>query len=234
MNSKFPAFVFARGGSKGLPNKNILPFAGKPLIAWAIEHALGANWIDEVFVSTDSIEIASVAEKYGAQVPFLRPSTLATDESPEWDSWMHALNFLRNSNGVYPDAFVSVPATSPLRESGDIDKCIELFNSEEVDAVITYTDSHRNPYFNMLSENSKKHLTKVIQGPHLWRRQDAPVVYDMATVAYVISSEFALQSSSLFQGRVKGVHIPSDRAIDIDNKLDFDFAEFLMTRKEAP
>lgn len=233
MNRKLPAFIFARGGSKGLPNKNILNFAGKPLIAWAIEQSLEANSIDEVYVSTDSLEIARVAEKFGAQVPFIRPSKLATDDSPEWLSWIHAINFLGDSNGVYPEAIVSVPTTSPLRESNDIDQCVSLFYSQDLDAVITYTDSHRNPYFNMLSKNSENNLTTVIQGDPTYRRQDAPLVYDMATVAYVIRSQFICNHTSIFQGKVRGVHIPQERAIDIDNRVDFDVAEFLKTRKDA-
>ena len=100
---KAVAVIFARGGSKGLPGKNIRPLAGKPLIAWAIEHALAVKRIDRVIVSTDSEEIAAVAREYGAEVPFLRPAELARDDSPEWLAWRHALNYFLNVDGVLPE-----------------------------------------------------------------------------------------------------------------------------------
>jgi len=121
------AFIFARGGSKGLPGKNIKMFAGKPLIAWAIEHAHAAEGIRRVIVSTDSKEIATVATRYGAEVPFMRPSHLAKDDSPEWLSWRHALEFIRDDEGSFPSAMVSVPVTAPLRQPVDIERCLELF-----------------------------------------------------------------------------------------------------------
>ena len=121
---KIVAFIFARGGSKGLPGKNIRLLDGKPLIAWSIEHALAVKLIDRVIVSTDSDEIAAVAIEYGAEVPFMRPPELACDNSPEWFAWQHALDFLRANEGDMPNMFVSVPATAPLRSPDDIEKCI--------------------------------------------------------------------------------------------------------------
>ena len=111
-----PAFIFARGGSKGLPNKNIRDFCGKPLIAWSIEQALNVKEISQVIVSTDSQEIAQIAKDFGAEVPFLRPSELAADDSSEILSWQHALNFVNLTTGNYPELFVSIPTTSPLRK----------------------------------------------------------------------------------------------------------------------
>ena len=105
------AFIFARGGSKGLCGKNILPLAGKPLIAWSIEQALSVSRIDRVIVSTDSTEIAAIALKNGAEVPFIRPAELAGDDSPEWLSWRHALNYVYETTGVFPETMVSVPTT---------------------------------------------------------------------------------------------------------------------------
>ena len=135
MSSQYDAvaFIFARGGSKGLPGKNIRMFAGKPLIAWAIEHAHKAEGIGRVIVSTDSEEIAAVASQYGAEVPFMRPSHLAKDDSPEWLSWRHALEFIRNDEGSLPDAMVSVPVTAPLRQPVDVERCLELFSEGDAD-----------------------------------------------------------------------------------------------------
>lgn len=110
---KIDSFIFARGGSKGLPGKNIRMLAGKPLIAWSIEHAKAVSCIDRVIVSTDSEEIAEVAQNYGAEVPFLRPHDLAKDDSPEWLAWCHALRYLGDNNMGMPDIMVSVPVTAP-------------------------------------------------------------------------------------------------------------------------
>jgi len=223
------AFIFARGGSKGLPGKNIKMFAGKPLIAWAIEHAQAVQSIRRVIVSTDSEEIAAVAAQYGAEIPFMRPSYLAKDDSSEWLSWRHALEFIRKDEGSFPDAMVSVPVTAPLRQPEDIHRCLERFSAGDADVVITVTEADRSPYFNMVRENSDGSVDLVIS-PKLAiaRRQDVPVVYDITTVAYVVNPEFVFSSDAIFKGRVHAVHIPKERAIDIDTLLDFRIAEYLL------
>lgn len=225
------AFIFARGGSKGLPGKNIRMFAGKPLIAWAIEQAHEAEGIRRVIVSTDSEEIAAVALRYGAEVPFMRPSNLAKDDSPEWLAWRHALEYIRNDEGSLPYAMVSVPVTAPLRKSIDIEKCLNCFSKEHADVVITVTDAHRNPYFNMVTMQTNGFVELAIPPKiSISRRQDAPEMYDMTTVAYVADPKFVMTQESLFAGRVQAVHVPIERSIDIDTLLDFEIAEFLYTR----
>ena len=222
------AFIFARGGSKGLPGKNVRSLAGKPLIAWSIEHALAVQRIDRVIVSTDSEEIADVARQNGAEVPFIRPEKLALDDSPEWLAWRHALNYLQETEGILPDVMVSVPATAPLRLPLDIENCLDMYEKGDVDMVITVTDAHRSPYFNMVKENTDGTVGLVIPPQTaLTRRQDAPTVYDMATVAYVISPAFVMAHQSAFEGRVRSVHVPVERAIDIDTLMDFEIAEIL-------
>jgi len=226
------AFIFARGGSKGLPGKNIRPFAGKPLIAWSIEHAYAVERIQRVIVSTDSEEIAAVARDFGADVPFMRPAELAQDESPEWLAWRHAVNYLYELTGESPQVMLSVPTTAPLRISLDIEKCLDEYEKGDADMVITITDSHRNPYFNMVKSNADG--TVGLVSPSLsasTRRQDVPVVYDVATVCYVVNTDFLMTHNSTFEGRVKAVRVPTERAIDIDTLLDFQIAEFLMNRR---
>ena len=225
---KTVAFIFARGGSKGLPGKNILSFGGKPLIAWSIECALSTKTIQRVIVSTDSAEIAGIAKDYGAEVPFIRPIELATDESPEWLSWQHALNYLRLSTKTLPDAMISLPTTSPLRTVYDVERCIDEFSRGECDVLITVTEAGRNPYFNMVKENDDGTVSLVLGNSLITRRQDAPPVYDMATVCYIANPEFVLSSKSIFDGRVKAIRLPKERAIDIDSLLDFQVAEFLL------
>lgn len=227
------AFIFARGGSKGLPGKNIRPFGGKPLIAWSIEHALAVKCIERVIVSTDSEEIAAVAREYGAEVPFIRPAELARDDSPEWLAWRHALNYILDKDGALPEAMVSVPATAPLRLPLDIENCLDEFEKNDTDMVITVTDSHRSPYFNMVKTNADGTVGLVIPPPSaIARRQDAPEVFDMATVAYVARPEFVMSHNSTFEGRVRAVSVPPERAIDLDTLLDFMIAECLLNIRE--
>lgn len=229
---KIVAFIFARGGSKGLPGKNIRPLNGKPLIAWSIEQALSVERIDRVIVSTDSDEIAAIAEKYGADVPFVRPANLATDESPEWLAWRHGLEYLKRETGAMPEFMVSLPATAPLRLTSDINDCIDEYAKGSTEVVITVTEARRSPYFNMVRETQSGNYELLI-APQLAveRRQDAPMVYDMATVCYVVKSEFVMSCNSIFEGRVRAVHVPIERAIDIDTLLDFQIAEVLLSNR---
>ncbi len=226
------AFIFARGGSKGLPGKNIRPLGGKPLIAWSIEHALSVKRIERVIVSTDSEEIAAVAREYGAEVPFIRPAELARDDSPEWLAWRHALNYLRETTGAFPEVMVSVPTTAPLRLALDIENCLDEYEKGDVDMVITVTEAHRSPYFNMVKTNLDGTVS-LVNPPQsaIARRQDAPVVYDMATVCYVAKPEFVMTNNAMFEGRVKAVQVPVERAIDIDTLMDFQVAESFLKYK---
>ncbi len=230
---KVVAFIFARGGSKGLPGKNIRLLGGKPLIAWSIEHAFSVKRIERVIVSTDSEEIAAVARQYGAEVPFMRPAELARDDSPEWLAWRHALNYLRESTGVLPEVMVSVPTTGPLRLPIDIENCLDEYEKGDVDMVITITDAHRSPYFNMVKTNPDG-TVGLVNPPQsaIPRRQDAPIVYDMATVCYVANPKFVMTNNTTFEGRVKAVRIPTERAIDIDTLLDFQMAEHFLIGRE--
>lgn len=226
---KAVAFIFARGGSKVLPGKNVRALCGKPMIAWSIEQAKAVKRIYRVIVSTDSEEIAGVARQYGAETPFLRPKELARDDSPEWLAWRHALNYLQESDGALPEAMVSVPVTAPLRIPEDIERCLDEFARGDADVVVTVSEAHRSPYFNMVKLNVDGSVSLVIPpATNVARRQDAPDVYDMATVAYVASPQFVLTRNALFEGRVRAVTVPVERAIDIDTLLDFRIAECLM------
>jgi len=223
------AVIFARGGSKGLPGKNLRILGDKPLIAWSIEHAKAVRRIDRVIVSTDSTEIAQVALKYGAEVPFIRPSDLAQDDSPEWLSWKHALNFLELESGDLPEIMVSIPTTAPLRLPQDIENCLDEYQKGKSDVVFAVTDSHRNPFFNMVKRNidgTVSIVNKPLQS--IARRQDCPIVYDMTTVCFVLNPNFVLANNSMFEGIVKAINVPVERAIDIDTLLDFHIAESIL------
>ena len=227
------ALIPARGGSKGLPGKNIKIFSGKPLIAWSIEQAKKLSSIDRVIVSTDCSEIARVAKEYGAEVPFLRPDNISEDDSPEWMAWRQALSFLLEKEGKMPNIMLSIPTTAPLRRVIDIENCLNLYKKGGVDVVITTTDAHRSPYFNMVKESHDGNVELVIKPKDkLYRRQDAPIVYDMTTVAYVMNPEFIMHNESIFDGRTKAVNVPLETSIDIDNMYDFKMAEFFLDNRE--
>jgi len=227
------AFIFARGGSKGIPRKNIYNLSGKPLIAYSIETALACPSIHSVIVSTDDDEIASISKKYGAQIPFIRPKSLSADKSNEYDAWKHALLEYNKIYNQKIDIFVSLPTTSPLRSVGDVEKCIEKYKKGLSDMIITTKDAKRNPYFNMVKKNSQGFVQIVnsSNGDKKYiNRQSAPEIFDVTTVAYVSSPKFILNSNSLFDGKVSSVHIPEERALDIDNMYDMEIAELLIKK----
>ena len=222
--------ICARGGSKGVPKKNIRPLGGRPLIGWSIESAKTCDLIDRIVVSTDDEEIARVAEHYGANVPFIRPEELARDNSPEWFVWQHALRKLGRLDNFRPDYLIVLPPTAPFRSHDDIRKSLEVIRERDVDIVISVTEANRNPYFNMveLDSNGFANLVNSPEGKVV-RRQDAPEVFDMTTVLYTARTEFILKANGIFEGNVRAIMIPQNRALDIDTEMDFKFAEFLIS-----
>jgi len=232
MKKNIFGFIFARGGSKGVPKKNIRLFAGKPLIAYAIQAAQQSHLITRVIVSTDDAEIAKISVQYGAEVPFLRPAELAGDKSPEWLAWQHAITEIQSKNDQTIDVFVSIPTTSPLRSTEDIDACIAKLLNSDADIVVAVKKAERSPYFNMVRCDEKGYVHLVIPPEKVMhRRQDAPAVYDMTTVAYAARPEFIMNAKNIFEGKVLAVEIPPERTLDIDTELDFAIAEFLMRKK---
>ncbi len=235
MNRFVLAVIFARGGSKGLPRKNIRPLCGKPLIAYAIEKAKVVGAINEVIVSTDDEGIASVARRYGAGVPFMRPKQLAEDDTPVLLAWRHAIEQYQQLTGIEVDAMVSVPPTAPLREAVDIENCLNKLLATDADVVITVKPSDRNPYFNMVTMDEAGYATLAAGDEKIiTRRQDAPKTFDVTTVAYAVRPRFLAKAPiSIFQGKVAAVEIPAERALDIDTELDFKMAEFFMRQRES-
>ena len=228
---KYIVLICARGGSKGLPGKNTKPLNGVPLIGWSINIAKKIERVSRVIVSTDSEEIAKIAIEFGAEVPFIRPQDLALDDSPEWLVWRHAINYLESKKGEKIDGLVVLPATAPLRKLDDVNSCIDKFEDGNVDTVITVCEANRNPYFNMTTNDDKGYSSIVINNDGVSRRQDSPKVFDMTTVAYVVKSEFIKKYNGIFEGKVRSVCIPEERAIDIDTMLDFKIAEYLISSK---
>ncbi|MGB5886575.1 MAG: acylneuraminate cytidylyltransferase family protein [Acinetobacter venetianus] len=221
------AFIFARGGSKGLPGKNIKPLAGKPLLQYSIDTALASDLIEQVFVSTDDQSIAQVAIEGGA-ILIERPAELATDQSPEWLSWRHAVEWATEHYGSF-DGFISLPATSPLRSQDDVEAAILKRQAKTADICIAVTPASRSPYFNMVKYNEAGFVELVNQPEgEVSRRQDAPKVFDITTVVYATTPEFVLNNYGLFSGHVTSIEVPKARAVDIDDIYDFRLAEAII------
>lgn len=225
--------VFARGGSKGVPGKNLRKVAGRSLLGHSIALGIASPLIHEMICSTDSREIAAEAERFGADVPFLRPDELSTDTSPEWAAWHHLASHLLSAGAEKEDLLVSLPTTAPLRLAEDIHNAVNLFQSSEFDVVLGVSESARNPWFNMVtrSEDGGVALAAGSTETEVSRRQDAPSVFDITTVVYVTTLGFVSRSCALFDGSVGSVLIPSERAIDIDTELDLDVADYLLTKR---
>lgn len=223
------AFIFARGGSKGIPRKNVQDLGGKPLIGHAVECALALKEVERVIISTDDEEIATAGKQFGAEVPFMRPAELAGDRAAEIHAWQHALAETEARYGAF-DVFLSVPTTAPLRAPEDLGNVLKAFVPGETDFVITVTAARRSPYFNMVTVDAGGFARLAADGAAVANRQEAPAVFDMTTVAYAASPEFIRSGKKLFEGRVRAVEVPAERALDIDEPLDLEIARFLYSR----
>ncbi len=217
--------ICARGGSVGVPRKNIRPLLGKPLIAYTIEQALACPQIDEVYVSTDDDEIAAVARQYGAIVPFKRPAELATSEAGKLPVIQHLVDYLL-ARGADVDRVIDMDPTSPLRRAVDIETALELLDAE-TDVVITAYPSDKNPYFNMVERKADGNVRLVNpMKDGVTSRQAAPKVYSMNASIYVWHR--TTLTAGLWSGRTQLYEMPRDRSIDIDSEIDFKLVEMLM------
>jgi CMP-N-acetylneuraminic acid synthetase len=225
------AAIFARGGSKGVPRKNIRLLQGVPLIGWAIRAARGVARVDRVVVSTDDDEIAEVSLAFGAEVPFRRPSALASDTASEWLAWQHLLDQVGADDA---DVMLSVPTTSPMRAVGDLDACLDALLTGQADIAITVTPASRHPAFNMVTRDADGRAALAMRlDPPVVRRQDAPEMFDITTVAYAAHAGFVRRARGVFDGRVATSVVPHDRALDIDTEYDWMMAECLMARRDG-
>jgi N-acylneuraminate cytidylyltransferase len=217
----------ARGGSKGVPGKNIRLLNGKPLIQYTIDAAQEVFPNDSICVSTDSQEIKNCVEILGLNVPFMRPLELATDESSSYDVLMHALRYY-NKIGYYPTSIILLQPTSPLRTANHIKESIELYQSyKDIDMLVSVTETKSNPYYSLFEENSDGFLIKSKES-NFTRRQDCPKVWESNGAIYVISVESLRNYGSLFLQKIKKYVMPEKYSIDIDTELDFQLAETII------
>lgn len=230
-NKRILALIPARGGSKGLPGKNIRPFSGKPLIAWTIEQALASRYLDKVIISTDDEEIIESSKRYGAEVPFVRPKKLATDDAKIIDVITHAVGWLA-SNDSYYDLIVLLQPTSPLRKSEDIDNALKLLFSKKAQAIVSVCKTEHHPYwFNTLPRNG---CMKNFFKPEAIKknRQELPVFYRLNGAVYSAYCSYLKRQKSFLGYGTYSYIMPQERSIDIDTDIDFKFAEFLLQRAD--
>jgi len=235
---KILCVIGARGGSQGVPGKNIRSLLGKPVIAWAIQKALAVPGIDRVVISTDSEQIAEVARAAGAEVPFIRPAELASSDSGKFQVWQHALETCEQLAGTAYDLYVDIDCTNPLLELDDIVGAIERFRllhreGRNPDAVFTVSEARRNPYFNLVEPDAEGVLkmSKSLGEGTVLARQRAPTVFEHVAGTYVLSTRYVKAANHLLDGRAFGYQIPPERAFDIDSELDFSIIEFLLKRQ---
>ncbi len=225
--------ICCRGGSKGVPGKNIKLLKGKPLIAYTIETALASSLLNDTIISTDDVLIASTAKGFGANVPFMRPHDLATDTASKWPVFIHALETYEKMHGVEVDYLVDMDVTVPLKNSFDINGAIQkALDDESVDVVITGYEPERNPYFNMM-EIMPDGFAEIVKkaGKPIVRRQDAPEVYSLTPAAYVVKKSALYEFEHWSKAKCKIYPMPRERAVDIDTEIDFRIVEFLMNNK---
>ena len=227
--------ICARGGSKGVKNKNIKKLNGRPLISYSIQQALDWGKAKRVVVSTDSEEIASIAKKYGADVPFLRPGNLATDASAKLPVIRHALQESQNIYNEDYSIIVDLDATAPIRTTDDLDKAFEVFQKSESDTLFSVVHAHKNPYFNMVMKTERGY-ERVIKS-NFYARQEAPEIYDMNASLYAYSPEFLISGKELFGGKCGVIKMMDTAVLDIDHDNDFEFmqvvAEYLFDKYPA-
>lgn len=227
--------ICARGGSKGIPRKNLRLLAGKTLLEHAILCAQGCPLLDRIVVSTDDLEIAEIAKSKGAEVPFIRPADLAQDRSSKWHVFRHLMEALESKPGPRIDILVDLDVCVPLRLPEDITGTIEqLLSDGSVDVVVTAYDAERNPYFNMVELNANG-LAKIVVplDRPLTTRQEAPRVYSLSPAVYAIRRDALWLYEHWSQSRMKIHPIPRERAVDIDSDFDFQFVEHILVKKES-
>jgi N-acylneuraminate cytidylyltransferase/CMP-N,N'-diacetyllegionaminic acid synthase len=220
--------ICCRGGSKGVPGKNIRLLKGKPLIAHTIETAGNCKLLDDIIVSTDDEVIAQTAKQFGAKVPFIRPKDLATDEASKWPVFINAVETYEALTGNAVDYIADLDVTVPLKSSDDIDGAVAMAVTEDAEVVITGYIPEKNPFFNMMTVGENGIAKVVASSPvPIVRRQDAPVVYGLSGAAFVVKTTALYKYEHWCKAPCKIYPMPKERALDIDTETDFKFIEFL-------
>lgn len=225
--------IIARGGSKGLPRKNIRLLAGKPLIAYTIEAAQKARRLDRCVLSTEDEEIAEVARQWGAEVPFMRPPELARDDTLAFPVLRHAMRWLEEREGYIPDYVLCLQPTTPLRTAEDIDKSIEIAIEKDADAVVGYARAKQHPHWmKRITEDGRLVEFLPMERAYL-RRQGVPELYHVSGSIYLAKRSLLLAKDSFYTDKTYAYVVPQERAIDIDTIWDLRLAELMLSELTA-
>lgn len=226
-NKTVLAIIPARGGSKGVPRKNIRELGGKPLLAWTIEEAKKSKYIDQLVLSSEDAEIIAVAQKWGCEVPFVRPQELAQDDTPSIDPVLHVIEKLPQKY----DYVVLLQPTSPLRLVIDIDTCIELIIEKNSQSCVSITEPEKSPMWMYKMDNNSRVLENLIQqDKEIHRRQDLPPIYALNGAVYVTQCAYLCKSKKFIGQNTIGYVMPLERSLDIDTELDFSFISFILSQ----
>ena len=218
----------ARGGSKGIPRKNIKSLGGKPLIQWTIDAAKHSKYLNRVVVSTEDPEIARIASELGADVPFVRPSNLASDETPGLATVLHALEQLPEYEWI-----MLLQPTSPLRVTEDIDCVFELCHASGAPAAVSVSDVSVHPYWTYKIGSEGRMESFIANRPDIFRRQDLPPAYCLNGAVYLARTDWLIEQGSFISAETLGYVMPPERSIDLDSPLDWEWLEFLLENKHV-
>lgn len=229
------AIIPARGGSKGLPGKNIRELAGKPLISYSIMSAMKADCIDRVLVTTDDEKIAKVAESYGAEIPFIRPPELATDNSSAVDVYIHAVEYMINTEKCDVDSFMVLLPTAPLRTSHHIMEAYDLFVNRNAATLISVVEAETPPsWYMQLSENGMIQNCGFGNNENaISNRQNNKTYYIPNGAIYILNYNLLKSKRTYYCDKTIGYVMSRCDSVDIDTLDDFDYAEYLLTKSKG-
>lgn len=223
---KVLAIITARGGSKGIPDKNIKPLGGKPLITWTVEAALAAEGVDRTILTTDSQVIADLGAAAGAEVPFLRPEALARDDSPSIDAILHAVRWMDENQSYHPDYVLCLQPTTPFRNAHDIDEAIKCAADKDADSVISVTPVEHSPNWMQTIDDAGRLQDYIPGGTSVSIRQELTQVYQLNGAIFLTRCQALLEKNSLFVEPYAYI-MPRERSIDIDTPWDLYLADLI-------
>lgn len=222
------AIIPARGGSKGVPRKNIRLLAGLPLIVHTILAARGSGGISRLILTTDSAEIADIARQYGVEVPFMRPAELAQDDTPGLLPLLHAVRWVMEHENYFPDYILELVPTSPLRTTADIDAAISLIIEKNADSVVSLTPAGQHPCWAKRVDEHGKIKPFIATGLAERRRQDLPPAYALHGAIKIARREMLLERASWYTDNTCAYVMPQERSLEIDTEWDFKLAGWVL------
>ena len=221
-----------RSGSKGLPRKNFKKFNGKPLFQWSLDQLLSCNYLSGICISTDDEDAYELSKKHGCIDIGIRSAELSNSSASKFSVWQDSAKKISELSISY-DAMLDLDCTAPLRSMEDIENGLNVFKTHQPDIAMSITDARKNPYFNIMEEDSEGYL-KISKGNgKVFSRQSAPLVYEHASSTYIISRNFLENGQFLYDAKIKGFYMPFERALDIDSELDWEIANLFYRKFNA-